>query len=262
MEARLMKASTTQSASDVVVAGIRDLILTGQLNPGERLPPEAALADRFNLSRASIREGVRVLATARVLQVRQGDGTYVTSLEPSLLLEGIGFAVDMMREDSALELLEMRRLLEPQAVSLASMRITPNQLQAVQATLQAMTQADSHVEFVRLDADFHELINRASGNTVLAAVLHGVSRPSHRARVWRDILESGASARTLQQHQRILAALIAHQPTEAYEAALDHVRTTEGWFVNVVNGQSPAEPRPPADPAAPDDPTQQDPPTT
>lgn len=96
----VMAAPVTEAA----IAKIRELIIAGELRPESRLPPEAELADRLGVSRGSAREAVRALVTARVLDVRRGDGTYVTSLRPQLLLEGIGFAVDMMRDDSALEL--------------------------------------------------------------------------------------------------------------------------------------------------------------
>jgi len=223
-----------RSAVDEVVDGIRNLIATGQLPPGARLPPEAALAESFGLSRTSVREGVRALTTAHVLQVRRGDGTFVTSLEPALLFEGIGFAVDLLREEYTLDLLETRRLIEPEAVAIAASRISGAQLHHLRTTLQAMRAAESHSDFVTLDAEFHDLINLASGNPVLAALIRSVSRPSQRARVWRDILESGATTQTLTEHQEILDALTSRDPLRAHAAALSHVRTTETWLAAMV----------------------------
>lgn len=90
-------------------------IRTGALPPGSKLPPEPDLAAQLGLSRNLAREAVKALAVARVLDVRRGDGTYVTSLQPSILLEGLGGAVELLQSDAGalLDLMEVRRLLEP-----------------------------------------------------------------------------------------------------------------------------------------------------
>src|SRR5713226_4923718 len=73
---------------------IRELIASGKWGPGTRLPREADLAAQLGLSRNSLREAVRALSLARVLEVRQGDGTYVSSLEASELLEPTSLATN------------------------------------------------------------------------------------------------------------------------------------------------------------------------
>ncbi|MDQ6917883.1 MAG: GntR family transcriptional regulator, partial [Candidatus Dormibacteraeota bacterium] len=101
------------SVTDDAIDKIRALIVSGQWGPGDRLPPEAELAARLGLSRNSLREAVRALSMVRVLEVRQGDGTYVSSLEADLLLESTRFATDLMRNHIVLELYAVRRMLEP-----------------------------------------------------------------------------------------------------------------------------------------------------
>ena len=108
-----MAAPLTEAA----IAKMREMIATGELVPGSRLPPEADLATLLGASRNTVREAVRALVTARVLDVRRGDGTYVTSLRPELLLEGIGAAVELMQEGFSLELIGVRRILEPAATA-------------------------------------------------------------------------------------------------------------------------------------------------
>jgi GntR family transcriptional repressor for pyruvate dehydrogenase complex len=98
--------------TDAAIEQIRDLIRSGALPPGSRLPPENELAAQLGLSRNSMREAVKALELVRVLDVRRGDGTYVTSLEPRLLLDGLGLAVDLLQDDSILSVVEVRRLLE------------------------------------------------------------------------------------------------------------------------------------------------------
>jgi DNA-binding GntR family transcriptional regulator len=88
------------SLTDKAIEQIRELIRSGALAPGSKLPPEQDLAAQLGLSRNLAREAVKALAVARVLEVRRGDGTYVTSLQPSLLLEGLGGAVELLQGDS------------------------------------------------------------------------------------------------------------------------------------------------------------------
>src|SRR6266566_9339753 len=111
------------SVTDDAIDKIRELIVSGRWGPGDRLPRESELAAQLGLSRNSLREAVRALALVRVLEVRQGDGTYVRSLAPDLLLESTRMATDLLPGRSVLELFEVRRLLEPAAVALAARRM-------------------------------------------------------------------------------------------------------------------------------------------
>src|SRR5918912_1670486 len=129
--------------TDEAINQIRNLIRTGALPPGSRLPPENELAAQLGLSRNSMREAVKALEMVRVLDVRRGDGTYVTSLQPRLLLEGLGLAVDLLQDDSILSVVEVRRLLEPAATGLAAERITDEGLAALAQRLQQMEDAGS-----------------------------------------------------------------------------------------------------------------------
>src|SRR5258706_3875824 len=110
---------TAVALTDEAIAKIRSMIRSGELPPGARLPTEQQLSAQMGLSRSGVREAVKVLEAARVLDVRRGDGTYVTSLAPRLLLEGVGLAVDLLRDDTLLEVMDVRRMLEPVATGLA-----------------------------------------------------------------------------------------------------------------------------------------------
>src|SRR5690606_28107285 len=87
-----------------VVDGIKRMILDGELGPGDRLPVEKDLAEALGVSRGSLREGVRALSILGIVDTRQGDGTYVTSLDPGRLLSPMGFVVDLQGDGSALPL--------------------------------------------------------------------------------------------------------------------------------------------------------------
>ena len=108
------------AVTDEAILKIKDMIVSGKLHPGDRLPPEKELSEELGLSRSSLREAVKALEVIRVLDVRRGDGTYVTSLEPALLLEAMSFVVDLHGDTSILEIFAVRRILEPAATALAA----------------------------------------------------------------------------------------------------------------------------------------------
>ena len=234
-----MAASLTETA----IEQVRELIATGRLAPGERLPPEAELAEALGTGRNTMREAVRALVTAHVLEIRRGDGTFVTSLRPELLLAGIGAAADLLLDDFTLELVQVRRILEPAATRFAASRITDDQLTDLDSLLHRMSTAGSHEELVEYDEAFHNVVAAAAGNATLASMLNGVSSRTTRGRVWRGVLEAGATDRTISEHAAILAALRAHDPQLAEAAALLHVSTTERWFASLINARQaqPAE---------------------
>ncbi|MEI5519874.1 FadR/GntR family transcriptional regulator [Streptomyces brasiliscabiei] len=221
------------SLTDKAIAQIRELIRSGALPPGSKLPPEPELAAQLGLSRNLAREAVKALAVARVLEVRRGDGTYVTSLQPSLLLEGLSGAVDLLQGDSGalLDLMEVRRLLEPAATALAAIRISDEGLAEVKRHLDAMREAQDDVERLNAhDAAFHHAVVSATGNESLLTLLEGVSGRTLRARIWRGLVDARAADRTLAEHQAIFDALAGRDAALSKAAALLHVGNTEQWL--------------------------------
>ncbi len=101
-----------------------------------------------------------------------------------------------------------------------------------------MSTADSHEELVEFDEAFHHVVAAAAGNATLASMLNGVSSRTTRGRVWRGVVEAGATDRTISEHAAILAALRARDPQLAEAAALLHVSTTERWFASLVNAEA------------------------
>ncbi|MFI8185767.1 FadR/GntR family transcriptional regulator [Actinacidiphila glaucinigra] len=219
------------SLTDKAIDRIRDLIHSGELRPGAKLPPEQQLAAELGLSRNLMREAVKALVVARVLEIRRGDGTYVTSLEPELLLSSIGSAVELLRGDTLLELTEVRRLFEPIATGLAATRISVAGLREVERHLEAMRAARDDVELLNEhDAAFHRAVVAATGNATLATLLEGISGRTLRARVWRGLVDDDAAGRTVAEHEAIHRALAAGDAPLAQAAALLHVSNTEQWL--------------------------------
>ncbi|MEV7251144.1 FadR/GntR family transcriptional regulator [Streptomyces cyaneofuscatus] len=221
------------SLTDKAITQIRELIRSGALPPGSKLPPEQKLAAQLGLSRNLAREAVKALAMARVLEIRRGDGTYVTSLQPSLLLEGLGRAVELLQGDTGAlqDLMEVRRLLEPAATALAATRISDEQLAEVKRHLDAMLAARDDIEQLNLhDAAFHRAIVAATGNESLLTLLEGVSGRTLRARIWRGLVDTRAADRTVAEHEAIFDALVRRDAALSGASALMHVSNTEQWL--------------------------------
>ena len=233
-----MSAPLTEAA----IHRIREMIASGDLLSGAKLPAEAELAAELGASRNTVREAVRGLVTARVLDVRRGDGTYVTSLRPELLLEGIGAAAELMQDGYSLELVEVRRILEPAATAMAALRIDEATIGELEHCLHRMSAAESEEELVQFDSKFHAGVAGASGNSTLASMLNGVSTRTTRSRIWRGIIEEDAKKQTIAQHALILRALTESDPALAEAAATVHVASTQDWLRRMVG--VPSQPGP------------------
>jgi GntR family transcriptional regulator, transcriptional repressor for pyruvate dehydrogenase complex len=217
--------------TDEAIERIRELIASGEWGPGTRLPREADLAKQLGLSRNSLREAVRALSLARVLEVRQGDGTYVSSLEASELLEPTLSATHLLRGRTVLELFEVRRMLEPEAAAIAALRVDRDVLANLRRELDRMVAAEDRADDL-MDADtaFHDVIARAPGNGVLQALLRSLSTRTVRARLWHGLVDRDALDLARAEHRHIYDAIAAGDADLARAATLLHIAHNEKWL--------------------------------
>lgn len=218
------------AVTDEAILKIKDMIVSGELAPGDRLPPEQQLSERLGLSRSSLREAVKALEVIRVLDVRRGDGTYVTSLEPKLLLEAMSFVVDLHDDSSVLEIFAVRRILEPAAAALGAAVITDDSLEQLRAELHAVDATTGVEELVDHDLRFHRLVAESAGNAYLTSLIDGLSSRTIRARVWRGLTQENAVARTLIEHDAIIQAMARHDPDLARSLMTVHINGIEEWL--------------------------------
>ena len=224
------------AVTDEAIEKIKAMIVAGELRPGDRLPREADLAERLGLSRNSLREAVKALSLIRVLDVRQGDGTYVTSLAPQLLLDALNFIVDFHRDDTVLEFFEVRRILEPSATALAAQRMSADDIDALRKVLASLREDATIDELVANDLEFHHRIAAGSGNTLLCSLIDSLSGPTTRARIWRGLTQDGAVEKTREQHVAILEAIATRQADLARSWATVHVAGVEDWLRVALQG--------------------------
>ncbi|WP_188702992.1 FadR/GntR family transcriptional regulator [Microbacterium nanhaiense] len=218
------------AVTDAAIDKIKDMIVRGELGPGDRLPPEKELAARLGLSRSSMREAVKALEVIRVLDVRRGDGTYVTSLQPALLLEAISFVTDMHDDDSLLEIFGVRRVLESHATALAAQRASAEDVSDLEREIASLPEGADIETLVEHDLRFHRDIIALAGNTYLSGLLESLTSQTVRARVWRGLTESGAVERTLAEHRALTDAIAAGDAELAEALAIAHVSGVESWL--------------------------------
>ena len=221
------ESPAAKSQTDVVLQGVKDMITSGRLRPGSRLPIEKDLAVSLGVSRGSLREGVRALCIMGVLETRQGDGTYVTSLDSSLLLAPMAFMVDLQGHEHRHDLHSVRRVLETEAAARAALTITDEQLAEatrilddVESLVHAGIESDHEVI---LDADiaFHHVIAQAANNSALAALIDALANRTSRSRLWLGLHKHDQVPNAHSEHRAILAALAAGQPDRA-RLLMDH----------------------------------------
>jgi len=223
------------SQTDVVVQSIKSMITRGELKAGSRLPVEKDLAEGLRVSRGSLREGVRALCIMGVLETRQGDGTYVTSLDSQLLLAPMAFMVDLQSPEHRNDLHTVRRVLESETAARAALRISDDELAAAGAILSGVREVvftspvTDHETVISADLAFHRVIAKASDNGALAALVDALADRTMLARRTFGVQHEGQVRTAFREHEGILAALVAHDPDRARLLMSHHLLAIEDF---------------------------------
>jgi DNA-binding FadR family transcriptional regulator len=157
------KGVQQKKLGDQVIQQLQEKISLGELKPGDKIPTEPELMSMLGVGRSTIREAVRVLANAGLLEIRQGDGTYV-------LNRGSGSEPleHRLRRAAILEVYEVRRILELEIARLAAMRRTEEDISNMRKSLNKRCEAKYIDDYVDNDLRFHLAVAVASKNSVLA----------------------------------------------------------------------------------------------
>jgi GntR family transcriptional regulator, transcriptional repressor for pyruvate dehydrogenase complex len=217
------KGADDMNVTDQAVAKIKAKIASGELAPGSRLPRMDDLAVQLGLSRNSLREAVRELTATNILISRQGDGTYVSSLKVDTLFEALAAAAEIVPDETALQLLRLREIVEPPAVALAAVRATEFDVRQLRAVLDHAGADATDEEFVQADLAFHRRLLELSGDASLAALVRALSPEHlHQRSLCGGFGEHGRRW-VREDHDRILEALAAQDLEAARAAARVHV---------------------------------------
>ncbi len=219
-----------QPSSDQVVTHVRNLITSGHLRPGDRLPAERDLAVQIGVSRPTVRAGLRALAAMGVVQSRHGSGTFIPSGPPMLGSEPLSFLAALhgfTRE----EMYEARRILEVGAAGLAADRATPEQLATMAEEVANLFSAmEDPQRFLVHDIDFHRTVAAASGNPIIATIVEMVSALYYERRRETAALATDRNLRdSSEMHRRIYQAIRAHDAEGARAAMNEHLKQSSAY---------------------------------
>ena len=221
MTAAFSKLPRSSMSSDASHA-IKELIMSGQLKPGDRLPPERELSEMLGISRPTVRESIHALVAMNILETRHGRGTYVGSLQAEELLQPLQFVFSVAR-GALQELFEARLILEPPMAELAAERASAAEIDEMRDCLSSSREClHSRDEFAECDVKLHNLISSASRNRFLANQLRSIHTLGVESRALTVQLPKVAE-RTLHDHELIVDAIAAHKPAAARRAMKAHL---------------------------------------
>jgi DNA-binding FadR family transcriptional regulator len=200
-------------------------ILEGRLRPGDQLPTELRLAERYGVSRTVIREAVARLRSDGVVETRHGIGAFVSEPRGGGALRIAPASLDDRQRFA--ELFEVRSLLEIEAAAIAASRRTTAQLAAILEAHRRLDQAPGEsVAMLDADLDFHRAITKATGNGYLPVLIGFLSRQLRQSIIasWAGGDGTGAHDLTVQEHAEIARAIEKGDPAAARAAATAHIR--------------------------------------
>jgi DNA-binding FadR family transcriptional regulator len=216
------------TAPEQVVAQLKRAILSRQLRPGDRLPPESELAARFGVGRQVLREALKVLAANNLITSNRGrdGGTFVVHPGTEIVARSLAEALQMMLDldnMSLAEIVEARQVIEVACARIASQRRTPEDLEAIRQALErASAERISAEEWLDLDVVFHKAEAAAGHNRVLAlplVAMHAVVQPGLNRLIYH-LLDPQA---VVAQHREIYEAIRDRDPDRAERMVLRHL---------------------------------------
>ncbi|HET7579148.1 MAG TPA: FadR/GntR family transcriptional regulator [Bacillales bacterium] len=216
------------------------MIKQGVLEPGQKLDSVEKLARHFDVGRSAIREALSALRAMGLVEMRQGEGTYIRQFDPKTLGHSISSAVLMKKED-VYHLLEVRKIIEVGAVALAAEKRRDEDLTGITAALTEMKDAIGNEELgEKADWKFHMAIVKASQNPMLVNLLDSVSEMMtatmlETRRLWFYSKETTAE-RLLREHMEIFTAIEERDSEKASQLMFDHLLKVEGILIKYYRG--------------------------
>lgn len=215
-----------------IIEQIRDMIIDGTLKKGDKLPTERNLAEQLGVSRASVREALRALEIMGLVESRQGDGNFIRQSFESSLYEPISLMF-MLEESKPKDILELRRMIEIEAASLAAVNMTDEQIKDLKNLVDNMKTSENEDENVQFDIQFHYKIAEASGNFLVVNILNVISNIMDKfiKNARSMIISNEENWKNLnEQHENIYNAIYAHDPNAASLAMRKHFELIDKYF--------------------------------
>jgi GntR family transcriptional regulator, transcriptional repressor for pyruvate dehydrogenase complex len=219
-----LESVAAESAAAAVARRLLDLITSGELEPGTRLPPERQLAATLAVGRSAVREALAALEVLGVVDVRPGSGTYLRGSVSELLPQSLSWGM-LIGKRSTAELLEVRGALEIYSARLAAERMPDDAIARLGTHLAQMRENENRPPaFVEADLAFHHELAASVDNTVLLDLLQIIRSL---LRVWADraVADPAEIHRAIDEHTAVYEAIAARDGDQAASAMASHMQT-------------------------------------
>lgn len=229
---KALKRSLTQQIAEA----IEEAIVSEDMQPGARIPPERELAKSFGVTTVTVGEALGVLEQRGLVSRKVGCGTFVEAIPHTIIADSIR-RYWVFNGCSGQDLFEMRMAVEPEAAMMAARRASEEDLGRLKRHLDRIEEycaVQDCERFAEADSDFHEALAFASHNQLFIAVLTGLL---HVIKVWiREQSEQTMGEHTVRDHRRVYEAIASGRPAAARKAMLHHMRSFEARFLDHPGG--------------------------
>jgi GntR family transcriptional repressor for pyruvate dehydrogenase complex len=210
---------------------VTSAIAAGRLRPGDKLPPERELSAILGISRASLRDALKMLSGMGVVQIRRSDGVFVSGHEEQSAAARRKDNALLLQRGSTAELFELREVLETQAAGWAAVRASAGdleQMQELHAELQSKAQQGllTSIEARRFDSKLHRLIARSTGNSVLLQVMDNLRGLLDESRDHTTVVP-GRMTMSIEEIGRVIDAIRQRNPARAQQEMFTHLKMGE-----------------------------------
>jgi GntR family transcriptional repressor for pyruvate dehydrogenase complex len=234
----MLKAVIKKRAYEDIVKQIRGLLARGKFKRGDQLPTERELSETFKVSRATVREAILSLETMRLVDRRQGDGTYVVASSKEALVQPLAAAL-FHEKDDLIDIFFLRKIIEPEIALLASKKGTPEEINEMEEILNEQEKEVLNGKNpIGTDVEFHHLMARMARNRILERLLLALYDLLTKTRE-KYLQTEDRKRKSLLGHQSILKAIKKKDHRGARQAMRRHLETVEASVFKKRKGGAP-----------------------
>lgn len=206
---------------EMIMNQIKEIVKSGELKTGDKLPSERDLALKLNVSRTSVREAIKALSTLGLIESKHGEGNYIKSNFEDVLLEPLSI-VFMLLGSNNNEVLELRRMIEPQASALAAKNISKEEIEELKRIMNELKESTDKKLCAKLDKEFHYIIAKASKNHLLSIIIFSISSLIEEYIDESKIYDINKQE-IIKEHSKIFDALVSNDSKRAFIEAKNHL---------------------------------------
>lgn len=211
----------SRSLTERVADKIEELIAAKQLRPGQQIPAERELAEFLGIGRSTVRESIKILVSRNVLEIRRGTGTFVCD-QVGVVDDPLGLRFISDKKKLALDLNQVRRMVEPQIAAIAAQEASEEEVEQLQELCDAVTQKiNQKQDYAEMDIAFHTRIAELTGNLVMPKMIPIITQG---IRSYVELTKHRRAGKANFTHQAVVNAIRAHDAEAAYEAMAAHLK--------------------------------------